>query len=138
MKVTKTCPQWAIDLATKVCKEYKRALPKQLQWYQSKRSTHSSGHAGWGKIHITAGTDEQDARLVLLHELAHHINQKTQKQKQRYVLHKRNTRVFEGHSIRFWRLAVNLYRDNGIDMEYAFDREKDYKKKATQAFQEMK
>lgn len=136
MKVTKTCPQWAIDLVTKVCKDYKRALPKQLQWYQSDLRDKSSGHAGWGKIHITAGCDELDSRLVLLHELAHHITQKTQKVKRRYAYHSRNSRVFEGHSIRFWRLAVTLYKENGVDMEYAFDREKDYKKKAIQAFQE--
>jgi hypothetical protein len=146
MKSSKTAPAWAINLVTQVCSDYKRALPKQFQWYQSrdrkiheytiKASVKSSGHAGFGKIHVSAGSDEQDQRLVLLHELAHHITQKRQTVKRRYAYRPRNKRVFEAHSIRFWRLAVELYERYDMDMDYAFNREKGYKIKATQAFQE--
>jgi hypothetical protein len=125
-------PQWAVELTNQVCKDYKRALPQKFQWYQSKTSSNSSGRTWarqrvWGrwipsKVHVTAGTDLQDQKLVLLHELAHHICNKR---------HKR-----EAHSIRFWRLAFELYERYGIDMQYAYEREKDYKQKAQWAFAE--
>lgn len=98
-------PGWAVILTNQVCKDYRRKAPR-LQWYCSKYYAKSSGRAGWGKIHVTAGTDERDQKLVLLHELAHHLTQRRQKQKARYHLHPRYSRTFEGHSRGQYRICL--------------------------------
>lgn len=127
MKATLSTPQWAVDLVTQVCRDYNRSLPKKLQWYRSSSSRWSSGFTYYNgsKIHITAGSDEYDQELVLLHELTHHIVSKTRKGKR------------ESHSIRFWRLAFELYERYGIELGYAYYREEGYKAKATWAYQEV-
>lgn len=122
MKASKTTPAWALELTQEVCRDYKRALPKRLQWYNRNDWSKSGGTCWRDKIHISAGDDEYDQVLVLLHELAHHIVNKTK------------PRV--GHTIRFWRLAFELYERYGIDLGVALEREEDYRKKATWAYQE--
>lgn len=146
MQTTSTTPDWAVELVKQVCKERRRALPSKLQWYDRSKSKkvfrtfnedgsrslqirnqkYTSGTTwGSGKIHISAGTDVQDQRLVLLHELAHHLLNKTKKSR------------LQGHTIRFWRLAFELYHQYGVDLAYAYEREKNYKKKATVAYLEL-
>lgn len=132
-------PTWANRLIKQVCKDYRRKLPV-VQWYDcSNTRNHSSGRTWhwrgravsrssgyvwrhWNKIHISAGADEQDQKLVLLHELAHHIMNKTRKGSKAH------------HSQKFWELAFELYDQYGIDLEYAYDRERHYRVKATTAY----
>lgn len=139
MQTSKATPEWAIELVKQVCKDYKRTLPSVLNWYIAKDpNRESSSGATWppykawagqkaskGKIRITAGTAVHDQRLVLLHEIAHHITNKNRKKR-------------EHHSIKFWRVAFELYSKYFDDMEYAYKREKDYRKKATQAYDEVR
>ena len=74
---------------------------------------HSSGRA-WqsGRIHVTAGTDRKDQKLVLLHELAHWLTPK------------------DHHSPRFWDKAWELYRRYRVPLRYARIREGNYRKGA--------
>lgn len=85
-------PEWASDLIRQVCEAEGRRPPK-ITWYQRNESS-SSGctYKSEGRIHVTAGTDDVDARLVLLHELAHW-----------FAPPKWN------HTRQFWGLAWRLY-----------------------------
>lgn len=97
MQTTATCPDWAIELVTQACKDYKRSLPTKLQWYQT-ANEHSSGHVDYActRMHVTAGNQKWECRAVLIHELAHYLLGKTKwGRKQR-------------HSIHFWRLYWQL------------------------------
>jgi predicted metal-dependent hydrolase len=78
------------------------------------------------KIHVSAGTDDRSHRYVLLHELAH------------YILHRSRKGRGECHSLRFWRLAFELYGKYGVDVEYAYSKEKHYRAKAKWAYDELK
>ena len=80
------------------------------QWIGSDRATARHTH-----ITMKVGSDLQDQRLVLLHELAHWLSP-----------------VIDGHSRGFWRRAWELYERYNIDLDYAWEREKAYKVKATQ------
>lgn len=136
-------PEWAEELTIQVCKDYRRRLPEQM-WRKSfdrhwvERFTKEDGTRLFIKrinnsssgsytrtrnlIKIRAGSDEQDQRLVLLHELAHHIMGRNKA---------------HGHSLKFWRIAFELYKRYGVDMDYAYKREKDYRKLATVAYNEI-
>lgn len=126
MKTTKSMPKWAAELTEQVCADYKRALPRKVQWYRRTRHNFTSGFTRWGgkEIHISAGAYEYDQELVLLHELAHYLVMRTKKGRR------------ESHSMRFWRLAFELYDRYGIDLDYAIYREEHYRAKATWAYQE--
>lgn len=69
------------------------------------------------KIVVTAGTDLQDQKLVLLHEIAHIANP-----------------LGEVHGKNFWRTAWKLYKHFGIDLDYTLNRENNYKKEAGKQF----
>lgn len=77
----------------------------------------------YGEVCVRAGSSEQDQKLVLLHELSHHLVGRTPAGRR------------QGHSMKFWKLAFELYENYGVDMDYAFNREKGYKAKATQAYE---
>lgn len=123
MKTSKTAPVWAVALTEQVCKDYGRALPKRLQWFNRNRQEYSQGTTWPNKIHISAGSHGHDQELVLLHELAHHVANKN--------------KPHQGHTIRFWRLAFELYERYGIELGYAIWREEHYRKYATQAYHEQ-
>lgn len=115
MKTTHTAPAWSIQLVQQVCADYKRALPDKLSWYDKNR-VHTSGHTkyarwhGLNQIHISAGKDEWEHRVVVLHELAHHIMGKTRKG------------TLQGHSLKFWRLLFDLAINYGnVDDLYKRD-----------------
>lgn len=111
-------PEWANELVTQVCKDYRRKKPVVKWW--SNHHTYSHGHwKRWSQaIFISAGESIQDQELVLLHELAHHIVGKTKAGRR------------QSHSIRFWTLAFELYNRYGVDTNYAIEREYSYKAKA--------
>lgn len=143
MKTSAKTPEWATELFTEVCKDYNRGLPSLFTWHEANRNG-SSGwtRAAWGKrmvkqksgkwkavnwygeIKVIAGKDEQDQKLVLLHEIAHHLNGKNKAHRG------------EGHTMKFWKLAFELYDKYGVDMDYAYKREKGYKAKATDAYEQ--
>ncbi len=56
----------------------------------------------------------------MLHELAHHIT---------------NKRKDTGHTVKFWHKAFELYDQYGVGIDKAYEREKNYKKYATVAYQ---
>jgi hypothetical protein len=85
-------PEWATDLIRQVCEDERRRPPK-VTWYE-RGEAWSSGvtYKAEGRVHVTAGCEEIDAQLVLLHELAHWLAPATW-----------------GHNRRFWELAWRLY-----------------------------
>ena len=141
-------PEWATMLMEQVLKDEGLKIKPVLNWRDSKRSVWSSGQAwhpskkayyrykdnrttnGWDykrvkytaryKITITAGSQSQDQRLVLLHELAHVICPKN-----------------VNHGAVFWRKAWELYKRYGVDLEYALNREKGYRKESEIQYRKM-
>ena len=97
-------PAWARALVAAVCAAADAPLPR-LSWRSRARPT-SSGvtrrHAG--SISLSAGTDHDDRRLTLLHELAHWISPMPRRRRGR-VAH---------HDLGFYRAAFELYRRHGI------------------------
>jgi len=79
----------------------------------------SSGYAAptANRVHVTAGTDRTDQKLVLLHELAHWLCD-----------------VGEHHGARFWDKAWQLYRRYRVPIRYARKREGNYRKGAALAY----
>ena len=126
MKHTKTAPAWAVELTKQVCKDYNRATPKMLRWYNGSNEF-SSGFTYYdgSSVFVRAGTHGLDQELVLLHELAHHLVSKTGKGRK------------QGHSIKFWRLAFELYDKYKVDLDYAIYREEEYRAKANWAYREL-
>jgi len=87
-------PAWATVIIKEVCEEYNRNLPT-MNWRQrAEYHTTGSTHYKIERIAITLGTDEQDHRLVLLHELAHYLNQSNRR----------------GHTKEFWAIYESLIR----------------------------
>lgn len=67
-------------------------------------------------ISVTFGTDEEDRKLVFLHELAHWFDD--------------GKDGYDHHNERFWRRAFNLYDKYGLDREVYLLREEQYRKAA--------
>lgn len=103
-----TAPQWATRLVERVCAEYEVPVPP-MTWHRGK-SRWTSGRTWEDRIHVTAGKDAKDRRLVLLHELAHHVLNHTGHLK-------------DHHSARFWTVAFDLYAAHGIPLRLAAQRE---------------
>jgi hypothetical protein len=97
-------PAWAADLVREVCAAAGVA-PPLLRWRRARRSA-SSGVArrSAGSVSVTAGSDELDQRLTLLHELAHWLGPMPRRRRGR-MLH---------HDARFYAIAFGLYRRHGI------------------------
>ena len=77
-----------------------------LRWRRRDR-TGSSGvtRHGSGTVSVSAGTDEVDARVTLLHELAHWIGPAPLRRRRRRIAH---------HDARFWTDAFALYATHGV------------------------
>lgn len=141
-------PQWAAELVTQVCTSHGKRKPR-LVWKRAsyriwrggqlvrKPSRHSSGSysGGYHRILVRQGQDPIDARLVLLHELAHAMVPRKQKAAA-YSNYKYS--VSRGHDKRFWTKAWRLYAKYGIPIEYAKKREWPYMVKAKAAYYEVK
>jgi hypothetical protein len=106
-------PAWARGLVHDVCSAAGVTLPT-LRWRRALRSA-SSGvtRRTSGSISVTAGTDELDQRLTLLHELAHWVGP---------LPHRRRGRI-PHHDARFYVTAFGLYRVHGIPDAEALARE---------------
>jgi hypothetical protein len=66
------------------------------------------------EISLAVGQDRMDAKLVLLHEVSHHVT---------FIKSKCYC-----HTDRFWITAWNLYRHFGLPIRYCKHREGNYKK----------
>lgn len=106
-------PAWAHELVRGVCAGA-GVPPPLLRWRRAARSA-SSGVARVtaGTISVTAGTDQLDQRLTLLHELAHWLGPGPRRRRGR-VAH---------HDAAFFRVAFELYRRHGIPADEALGRE---------------
>jgi hypothetical protein len=100
---------WAERLVTAVCEAAGIDEP-EVNWRRSSSAKSSSGRYNYAerRLTITAGKDRRDQRLVLLHELAHHLTPKA------------------NHGPAFWRAAWALYQRFGL-ARYALTRELSYK-----------
>ena len=97
-------PAWAGEIVRDVCAAAGVAQPS-VGWRRARRPA-SSGvtRRSTGGISVTAGTDELDQRLTLLHELAHWLGPLPRRRRGR-VAH---------HDARFYAIAFELYGRHGI------------------------
>ncbi len=68
-----TPPKWASNLIARMSEDY-QVPPPRLHWTKRRKKT-SSGSISLLKLEIDIGegSDKQDARLAVLHEMVHHI-----------------------------------------------------------------
>lgn len=106
-------PAWAGALVAEVC--LAAAVPTPLlRWRRAARSAASGvTRQAAGTIAVTAGTDELDQRLTLLHELAHWLGPRPRRRRGR-VAH---------HGLDFYAIAFELYERHGIPAAEALERE---------------
>lgn len=106
-------PAWARQLVDEVCAGAGVSRPT-LRWRRVRRVA-SSGVArtNSGTISVTAGSDELDQRLTLLHELAHWLGPRARRRRGR-IAH---------HDAAFFERAFELYRRHGIPAAEALERE---------------
>jgi hypothetical protein len=101
-------PAWAVRLVSETC-EARGIKAPTLTWRKgSGLSSSGRYYATEDRITITAGSDRQDQRLVLLHEIAHHLTPKAH------------------HGEAFWRVAWALFREHRLT-RYALTRKTPYK-----------
>jgi hypothetical protein len=138
-------PSWASELLVIICKQYKRKPPK-LHWHQAKSYRSAdwqpvngkmvlvnvvkkarSGSSGYASphhgIHVFAGTDPVDQRLVLLHEAAHWLTKP-----------RKGSKTAWGHTVKFWATHFALCDKYGVDLQVALARGKRYKVKSQQGY----
>ena len=106
-------PAWAAEIVQAACASAGIAEPR-VRWRRAPRPA-SSGvtRRSAGSVAVTAGTDELDQRLTLLHELAHWIAP-SQRRRRGRVAH---------HDAHFYAIAFDLYRRHGIPDVEALARE---------------
>jgi hypothetical protein len=97
-------PAWAAEIVQAACAAAGVPEP-QVRWRRARRSA-SSGvtRRSAGTISVTAGSDDLDQRLTLLHELAHWLAPRPRRRKGR-ILH---------HEAGFYAIAFDLYRRHGV------------------------
>ncbi len=107
-------PAWASELIDAVCADAGVEPPPIVRW-RTRSGAHASGvtRPSLGILAVSAGSDELDARLTLLHELAHWIEPRARRV-QRRVAH---------HDRAFYVRAFPLYRAHGIPDAEALARE---------------
>ena len=111
-------PKWAQDLILDALVFLGHEDVPALTWHRS-RSRYSHGktqlQAGKGRIFITAGSYRLDAKMLVLHELAHHVTQ-------------------AWHTAAFWDTAWVLYRWAKLPVKYVKAREGNFRKGALVAY----
>lgn len=154
-------PKWAQDLTINACLHLGMEDIPQLVWRKHKCEW-SSGKAWYHDenkcITIYAGSNRLDARLVLLHEIAHmakpgHDIQMTYKQwhdarsKEKNVVvapfnpRYRNriiTTKHVSHTPEFWDTAWELFRWAKLPIRYCKEREGEYRKGSIAAYHRSK
>lgn len=114
-------PNWASELAIKVCKENGSEASPTITWRRHNSSS-SSGTAYYDRakgIVVRAGkrAPRWEQKLVLLHEIAHWLRPNK-----------------ESHSPEFWELAFRLYKENKVPIRKAMGREKGYRREAENGY----
>jgi hypothetical protein len=106
-------PLWALALVADVCDAAGTPRPAQLRWRRAARAG-SSGTMRYatGTISVNAGTDALEARLTLLHELAHWIGPASRRRQRR-----------RHHDAAFWRRAFALYAAHEVPGDAALQLE---------------
>mgnify|MGYP001589009242 CR=1 FL=1 len=113
-------PEWAQDLMLNALLYKGFDDIPELVWRHTKREVSSGVYSPRTKqIRIMAGSDRKDAKLVLLHEIAHFITP-------------RKGSIF--HTGIFWDITWDLYRWAKLPIRYCLKREGHYKKGATLAY----
>ena len=107
-------PAWASELIDAVCTDAGVDPPAVVRW-RRRSGLHSSGvtRPSLGVVSVSAGSDELDARLTLLHELAHWIGPRPRRMRRRVAHHDRA----------FYARTFPLYRAHGIPDAEALARE---------------
>lgn len=102
-------PGWAVALVEQACASEGLPAPARLRWRRVAREASSgSTRLHDSTISVSAGRDPVDARLTLLHELAHWLVGGVGGKQRRG---RGSTRH---HDARFWERAFALYRSHGI------------------------
>ena len=107
-------PAWASELIDAVCTDAGVDPPAVVRW-RRRGGVHASGvtRPTIGVLSVSAGSDELDARLTLLHELAHWLGPRPYRTGRRVAHHDRA----------FYLRAFLLYRAHGIPDAEALARE---------------
>lgn len=118
-KYSSPVPEWAWKLVREVAEQFGITTLPYVKWHEYEFMT----SAGWAQSHelgntvwIKQGTNPDDARMVLLHELAH------------WTLP-----AGESHGDRFWERAFSLYYQYGVPYSTVI-REFSYKAGSKKAF----
>lgn len=111
-----TVPSWAMQLVKEVATYKGRSKLPKIKWIQRGREYSTGRYRRWSKeIVMGAGRNEQEAKQVLLHELAHWLT---------------SSKARKGHCKKFWlTLKDLLIQFDSYTDEYR-QREFGYKKKA--------
>jgi hypothetical protein len=117
-------PAWAEKLTVDagdylISKGYEFNHTVTYNWRKGK-SINTSGTCWPDHIAITQGKNRTDAKMVLLHELAHWVN------------------PGQHHNEKFWLTAWDLYRHFKIPIRHCLKREKNYRKGALKAYHKSK
>jgi hypothetical protein len=117
---TPGAPPWAQELVNAVCADAGVSEPV-LGWRRAARPN-SSGvtRRAAGRVSVTAGTDPLDARLTLLHELAHWLTAPPAGMARRPA---RGRQRSVHHGRAFYSVAFRLYLRHGLTTDDALRRE---------------
>jgi hypothetical protein len=113
-------PPWARELVSTVCAE--AGVPEPVLGWRRAARPNSSGvtRRAVGRVSVTAGTDPLDARLTLLHELAHWLTVPLAGMARRPA-RRRGRSVHHGRA--FYAVALPLYLRHGLTADDALQRE---------------
>ena len=107
-------PKWAQDLTLNALLYWESQGNKvpniSLEWrHRSGKQSTGTAYGQSNRIRIRQGTDRVDAKLVLLHEIAHQIA--------------KIDNPYEYHTQRFWDIAWQLYRWAKLSVRYCLWRD---------------
>lgn len=109
-----TTPKWAQDLMLNALLWWEsqgNEVPNiSLEWrHRTGKQSTGTAYGDQDRIRIRQGTDRVDAKLVLLHEIAHQIA--------------KVNNPYEHHTQKFWNIAWQLYRWAKLPVRYCLWRE---------------
>jgi predicted SprT family Zn-dependent metalloprotease len=116
-------PAWAQQLLEQVAATHAIGVPR-LSWKEAEGSSGRYYRRGEGRINIVAGSDDEETRMVVLHEMAHHLA---------HVL----GRAEKGHGEAFYFICWALYLAYEVPLDLAVAREFQYKASAERTLLKM-